>query len=203
MFAGIVRAVGRIASIAEHGDDRQFTFDWIEMPKLEVGASIAVNGVCLTATVVSVDVFVADVSAATLAVTTLGRLRAGDAVNIEPSLRLGDPVDGHLVYGHVDGVGHVVDVKPDARSVRVRIAVPPGLERFLVAKGSIAVDGVSLTINAVADSTITLNIVPHTQEGTIISAYAAGTPVNIEIDMLARYLERLQQLQTTTPSESS
>jgi riboflavin synthase len=193
MFAGIVRAVGRIAAITDHGDDRQFTIHWPAMPGFEVGASIAVNGVCLTATRRTQDSFVADVSMATLAVTTLGQLHQGAAVNLEPSLRLGDAIDGHLVYGHVDGVGEVVDIATEARSLRLRLGVPASLDRFLVAKGSVAVDGVSLTVNGADYSGIIINIVPHTRDRTIISAYAAGTPVNIEIDMLARYLERLRE----------
>jgi riboflavin synthase len=163
------------------------------MPGFEVGASIAVNGVCLTATRRTQDSFVADVSMASLAVTTLGRLHQGAAVNLEPSLRLGDAIDGHLVYGHVDGVGEVLDIATEARSLRLRLGVPASLNRFLVAKGSVAVDGVSLTVNGADYSGIVINIVPHTRDRTIISAYAAGTPVNIEIDMLARYLERLRE----------
>ena len=135
--------------------------------------------------------FTADVSAATLAVTTLGRLAAGARVNLEPPLKAGDPLDGHIVTGHVDGVGEVVSVEPAGRSTRLVIAVPAALSRYIAAKGSVAVDGVSLTVNAVDGAEFEVNIIPHTQAVTVIGEYARGTAVNIEVDMLARYLERL------------
>src|SRR5690606_7050945 len=160
---------------------------------LEIGASIAVNGACLTAIELGADRFAADVSAATLAVTTLGRLEAGARVNLEPSLKLGDPLDGHLVLGHVDGVGRVTAVRSDGRSRVIEIEVPPGLERYVARKGSIAVDGVSLTVNAVDGRRFEVNVVPHTAAVTIIGEYAPGTAVNIEADLLARYVARLQE----------
>jgi riboflavin synthase len=158
---------------------------------LAVGGSIAVNGVCLTATAVTSSTFSADVSAATLAVTTLGALGVGDRVNLEPPLKAGDPLDGHIVTGHVDGVGEVVAVEPAGRSRRLVIAVPAALARYIAAKGSVAVDGVSLTVNGVEGAKFEVNVIPHTLAVTVIGEYARGTAVNIEVDMLARYLERL------------
>ncbi len=146
---------------------------------------------CLTAIAVTPKSFTADVSAATLAVTTLGALGPGERVNLEPPLKAGDPLDGHIVTGHVDGVGEVVAVEPAGRSTRLVVAVPAALSRYIAAKGSVAVDGVSLTVNGVAGAEFEVNIIPHTQAVTVIGEYARGTAVNIEVDMLARYLERL------------
>ena len=160
---------------------------------LAVGGSIAVNGVCLTAVAVAPRGFSADVSAATLAVTTLGRLVAGSRVNLEPPLRAGDPLDGHIVTGHVDGVGEVIGVEPVGGSKRIVVAVPAALSRYIAPKGSVAIDGVSLTVNGVGAAELEVNIIPHTQAVTVIGEYARGTAVNIEVDMLARYLERLVQ----------
>jgi len=193
VFSGIVRGLGTIVDSADAGGDRRLVIGTTGVPLGEVapGDSIAVNGVCLTALEPAPDRFAADVSAETLARTTLGRLGPGDRVNLEPSLKFGQTVDGHLVYGHVDGVGHVVDTRAAARSVELTIVVPDGLGRYLARKGSVTVDGVSLTVNAVAADRFTVNVIPHTREVTVISGYARGTPVNIEVDMLARYLERL------------
>ncbi|HUQ51286.1 MAG TPA: riboflavin synthase [Gammaproteobacteria bacterium] len=193
MFSGLVKGVGRIATRTAHGDDRRFVVELgsAAAAPLAVGGSIAVNGVCLTAIEVTPKSFAADVSAATLAVTTLGALAAGDAVNLEPPLRAGDPLDGHIVTGHVDGVGEVVTIEPAGRSTRLVIEVPAPLSRYIAAKGSVAVDGVSLTVNAVDGARFEVNIIPHTQSVTVIGGYARGTAVNIEVDMLARYLERL------------
>jgi riboflavin synthase len=160
---------------------------------LAVGGSIAVNGVCLTAVTVTPRGFTADVSAATLAVTTLGRLAAGSRVNLEPPLKVGDPLDGHIVTGHVDGIGEVSGVEQVGGSKRLVVAVPAALSRYIAAKGSVAIDGVSLTVNAVGAAELEVNIIPHTQAVTVIGEYARGTAVNIEVDMLARYLERLVQ----------
>jgi riboflavin synthase len=165
---------------------------------LAVGGSIAVNGVCLTAVAVAPDRFTADVSAATLAVTTLGRLGPGSRVNLEPPLKAGDPLDGHIVTGHVDGVGEVRSVEPVGGSKRIVIGVPAPLARYIAAKGSVAVDGVSLTVNGVAGAEFEVNVIPHTQTVTVIGQYERGTAVNIEVDMLARYLERLVQTDAGT-----
>jgi riboflavin synthase len=201
VFSGIVRGVGRVLEQADAGGDRRLVigFAGVPMEQPALGASVAVNGVCLTATAGSADRFAVDVSRETLAVTTLGSFEAGRPVNLEPSLRLGDPLDGHLVAGHVDGIGEVVEVKSSARSVVLTVDLPPELSRYVARKGSVAVDGVSLTVNAVAGTRFEVNVVPHTLHMTIISGYRPGTAVNIEIDMLARYVERLN---TSLPAES-
>jgi riboflavin synthase len=160
---------------------------------LAIGGSIAVNGVCLTAVAVAPGSFTADVSAATLAVTTLGRIAAGGRVNLEPPLRAGDPLDGHIVTGHVDGIGEVLSVEAAGSSKRLVVAVPVELARYIATKGSVAIDGVSLTVNAVGAAELEVNIIPHTLSVTVIGEYARGTAVNIEVDMLARYLERFVQ----------
>jgi len=197
MFSGIVKGTGRIIQQSETGGDRHLTIGFaaagLEPPSL--GASIAVNGVCLTATACLDDRFEADVSAETLAVTTLGELRAGAHVNLEASLRLGDHMDGHWVSGHVDGVGHVVSVEPAARSTRLSVELPKGLARYVARKGSIAVDGTSLTVNSVRGAIFEVNVIPLTLKLTVISGYRPGTAVNIEVDIIARYLERLVSVQ--------
>lgn len=193
MFSGIVRGVGRIVAQSDAGGDRRVTigYDGVPMARPAVGASIAVNGVCLTATAADDTRFSVDVSAETLAVTTFGSYRVGTDVNLEPALALGDSLDGHLVSGHVDGIGRVVTVGRAARSVALSIELPPELARYVARKGSVAVDGVSLTVNAVAGRRFDVNIVPHTLDSTIIAGYRPGTAVNIEIDLVARYIERL------------
>lgn len=193
MFSGLVKGIGRVASRANTGADARFVIELgsARVEPLVVGGSIAVNGVCLTAVDVARGGFTADVSAATLAVTTLGRLTAGARVNLESPLRAGDPLDGHIVTGHVDGVGEVISVEAVGGSKRIVVAVPAALSRYIAAKGSVAVDGVSLTVNAVGVAEFEVNIIPHTQAVTVIGEYARGTAVNIEVDMLARYLERL------------
>jgi riboflavin synthase len=195
VFSGLVKGVGRVATRTSDGEDVQFVihFDPEAIAPLCVGGSVAVNGVCLTAIAATPSSFTADVSAATLAVTTLGRLVQDARVNLEPPLKAGDPLDGHIVTGHVDGVGEVVAVEPAGRSTRVVVAAPAALARYLAAKGSVAVDGVSFTVNAVDGSRFEVNVIPHTQSVTVIGEYRSGTAVNIEVDMLARYLERLVQ----------
>jgi len=193
MFSGIVRTVGRLLDSVEQGGDRRVAigFPAGSIGHPELGASIAVNGVCLTVVAASGDRFEADVSRETLARTTLGALAAGAPLNLEPALRVGDPLDGHLVSGHVDGVGRVVAIEPAARSLAVAIELPRELSRYVATKGSIAVDGVSLTVNAVEGDVFDVNIVPHTRDATIIGRYGVGTTVNIEVDMLARYVARM------------
>ena len=195
MFSGIVKGKGRIRAQVERNGDRQIVIgaEPAIIEHLEVGASVAVNGVCLTAVARTADSFTADVSRATLEVTTLGKLRVGSDVNLEPALKLGEPLDGHFVTGHVDGVGEVVTVTPEARSFRIVIDVPADLARFVATKGAIAVDGVSLTVNGIVATRFEVNVIPHTQAVTVISGYARGTPVNIEVDLIARYLERLAE----------
>ena len=192
MFSGIVRGVGKVLEQADRGGDRRLTVgtEGVALPVLELGDSIAVNGACLTAVVCGADRFSADVSTETLSATTLGSLAVGDPVNLEGSLRMGDSLDGHLVTGHVDGVGHVLNVE-ESRSVVLRIETDKALAPYIARKGSVAVDGVSLTVNAIRNNTFEVNIIPHTRDITVISGYRSGTAVNIEVDIIARYLEHL------------
>lgn len=193
MFTGIVRGVGRVETLIESGGDARIEIDDRDasLGPLAPGDSVAVNGVCLTAVSVSDRGFAADVSAETLRSTTLGRLAAGAAVNLEPALRAGDTLGGHLVSGHVDGVGELLACGEDARSRHMRFAAPPALARYIAVKGSIAVDGISLTVNAVDGAGFEVNVVPHTLAATNLGERAVGDAVNLEVDPVARYLERL------------
>jgi riboflavin synthase len=195
VFSGLVKGIGRVAQRTDSGGDARLVVELGSsgVAPLAVGGSIAVNGVCLTVVAVAPARFTADVSAATLAVTTLGRLSAGSRVNLEPPLKAGDPLDGHIVTGHVDGVGEIVSIDAAGSSKRLVVAVPAALARYIAPKGSVAVDGVSLTVNAAGATDFEVNIIPHTQAVTVIGQYARGTAVNIEVDMLARYVERLVQ----------
>jgi riboflavin synthase len=193
MFSGIVKGVGRILERQDVGGDRRWVvaFGDSGLGPLAIGGSIAVSGVCLTAVESSAERFTVDLSRETLDVTTFGKLGQGARVNLEPPLKIGDPLDGHLVTGHVDGVGEVVDLAPAARSTTARIRVPPALSRYVAQKGSVAVDGVSLTVNAVHGDTFEVNVIPHTQAVTVIGEYRRGVAVNIEVDIIARYVDRL------------
>ena len=193
MFTGIIQAQGTIAAIDKVGGDVRLSIrsDGLPFADYAVGESIAVNGVCLTATALRADGFDTDVSTETLSVTSLGDLVIGSKVNLEPSLSFGDRLGGHLVSGHVDCLGRVTAVTKDARSIRLVFDIPAEFARYVAKKGSVCVDGVSLTINAVSASSFDLNIIPHTAETTTINQYSVGTAVNIEVDMLARYVERL------------
>jgi riboflavin synthase len=193
MFTGIIQAQGSIAAIDKVGGDVRLSIESNGLPfaSYAVGESIAVNGVCLTATALRADGFDTDVSTETLNVTSLGSLVIGSKANLEPSLSFGDRLGGHLVSGHVDCLGKVTSVTKDARSIRLVIEIPSDFARYVAKKGSVCVDGVSLTINAVSASSFDLNIIPHTAETTTIGQYGVGTDVNIEVDMLARYVERL------------
>ncbi len=194
MFTGLVEAVGRVAVIEAKGGDVRLRIasDTLGFADVQLGDSIAVNGVCLTVVAFDAHGFDADVSTETLARTTLGAWTVGRLVNLEKSLRFGDRVDGHLVSGHVDGVGHVVSIEADARATRWRFALPRTLSRFVAEKGSIAVDGVSLTVNAVGDEHFEVALIPHTQTVTAFAETTVGSAVNLEVDLLARYLDRLQ-----------
>jgi riboflavin synthase len=193
MFTGIVKAVGRIVDDRAVDGDRRLGVEISsgKFPALEPGASVAVNGVCLTAVETAAARFAADVSLETLTRTNLGTLGLGALVNLEPATRLGDPLDGHLVSGHVDAVARVLALEPSARSTRIRIELPRPLAKYVAPQGSIAVDGVSLTVNAVDAGAFEVNIIPHTLVHTRIHEYRPGSAVNIEIDLLARYVERL------------
>lgn len=193
MFTGIILAKGRVASLTERGGDLELGVDaaGLDMARIAVGDSVCVQGVCLTVTRKQDGCFFADVSRETMAKTTLGRLKVGSSVNLEPSLRAGDPLGGHLVSGHVDAVGNLRRVDQDARSWRLEFELPPSLTRFVAAKGSICLNGVSLTVNKVEGLRFDVNIIPHTHAVTTLGELRAGDEVNVEIDVVARYLEKL------------
>jgi len=193
MFTGLIQGVGRLAARERRGGDLRLRVALGSLPRepLEIGESIAVSGVCLTVVGCEAEQFSADVSSETLACTTLGLLTEGAALNLERALRPADRLGGHLVSGHVDGVGRVRAVEPDARSQRWRIAAPPALMRYIAVKGSICVDGVSLTVNALDEDGFEVTLVPHTLAHTAFAAMAVGAAVNLEVDVVARYLERL------------
>jgi len=193
MFTGIIKAKGSIAAMSQEGGDVRLAVRSGGLPwgDYEIGESIAVNGVCLTAVALHDDGFDTDVSVETLNVTALKNLGPGSDVNLEPAISVGERLGGHMVSGHIDCRGRVTSQSADARSVRLVIEIPPQYARYVAKKGSICVDGVSLTINEVSGSTFDLNIIPHTAAVTTIGDYVVGTVVNIEVDLLARYLERL------------
>jgi riboflavin synthase len=191
MFTGIITDIGRVRTIEAGGDPRFVIETRHDAAKIALGASIACSGVCLTVTETGFDWFKVQVSAETLNLTTLGRWRAGTAINLELALKAGDELGGHIVSGHVDGVGRIVGRAGENDSIRYLIEVPVGLERFIARKGSITIDGVSLTVNEVEANRFGVNIIPHTQSQTTFGTAAIGDPVNLEIDMLARYVARL------------
>ena len=193
MFTGIIQAIGQVRRLDPRGGDVRLgvATGKLELDGVRLGDSIAVNGVCLTAVALGAGEFAADVSRETLSLTTLGGLKPGSRVNLETALTLATPLGGHLVSGHVDGVGEVLDRHDDGRSWRLRVRAPAALAKYIAQKGSICVDGTSLTVNAVAGCDFELNIVPHTLVETIIGGYGPGTRVNLEVDLIARYLERL------------
>jgi riboflavin synthase len=193
MFTGLIQAVGVLRARETRGGDLRLRIDAGSLPfdDVQLGESIAVSGVCLTVVELDATGFCADVSTETLACTTLGSLADGAPVNLERALRASDRLGGHLVSGHVDGVGAVASIEPDARSQRWRIAAPAALRRYFAAKGSVCVDGVSLTINGVDAEGFDVNLVPHTVAHTAFGAATVGTMVNLEVDVVARYVERL------------
>src|SRR5277367_1024657 len=193
MFTGIILATGRVICIAQRGGDLELGIDaaGLDTARIAIGDSVSVQGVCLTVTRKENTVFFADVSRETMAKTTLSGLKAGSRVNLEPSLRAGDALGAHMVSGHVDAVGKLREAAEDARSRRLEFELPAELARFVAAKGSISVDGVSLTVNNVDGRHFDVNIIPHTQTVTTLGELRAGDEVNIEIDVVARYLARL------------
>ena len=205
MFTGIIQATGQVMEILPMAGDLRLSIDvsaLLPETEIRIGDSVAINGICLTAKNApgnqppgQVPVMLADVSRETLAKTTLGHWQAGQRVNLEPALRLGDRLGGHLVTGHVDGVTQVLRRETDARSVRLRLQAPADLACFIAAKGSVCLDGVSLTVNAVNGSAFEVNLVPHTAEVTTLGAVQEGDALNLEIDTLARYVARLQECQ--------
>lgn len=193
MFTGIIQAVGTVTSLEKKGGDLRVHIssaglDWSDV---ELGDSIAANGVCLTAVQLPQHGYVADVSIETINFTSIALWKKGDKINLEKALTPSSRLGGHIVSGHVDGLGEVVSRKPDARSERFEIKAPGALAKYIAHKGSITVDGISLTVNAVDGDTFELNIVPHTLEWTTMAGYRTGTKVNLEVDVIARYLERL------------
>ena len=193
MFTGIIEAVGRINNIEPVGGDMRLHVDTdsLNMADVKLGDSIAVNGVCLTAIEFDANGFVADVSNETITLTSLKDLAAGSEVNLEKALLPTTRLGGHLVSGHVDGLGEVLSIKEESRSIRIIIRSPDELKHYIAMKGSICIDGTSLTVNKITNTDFEINIVPHTQQQTIIKNYKLGTKVNLEVDLIARYLERL------------
>ncbi len=197
MFTGIVTALGTIRAIRPIGDGKDMRLviaaPWSDTGSIALGASIACSGCCLTAVEVSPDSFAVDASAETLACTTLGSWTVGSRVNLERSLKIGDELGGHMVSGHADGVGEAVSATAENGSTRWMFRVPKPLARFIAVKGSVAVNGVSLTVNEVKDDMFGVNVIPHTASVTGFGSMKPGDKVNIEIDMLARYVARLAE----------
>ena len=194
MFTGIVTDMGRVRAVRDTNRDRRFEIETaFDLATIDLGASVAHAGCCLTVVEKGDGWFAVEVSGETLAVTTLSDWREGRRVNLERAARVGDELGGHIVSGHVDGVGEVLNVEAEGGSHRVRIRAPRPLHRFIAPKGSITVEGVSLTVNEVEDDVFGVNLIPHTWEVTTLGELKPGDPVNLEIDMLARYLARWQE----------
>jgi len=193
VFTGIIQAVGKVEALTPQGGDLRLSIatGGLPMQDVKLGDSICVSGCCLTVIAKREHAFDADVSKETLSLTTLGGLKPGSPVNLEKSLTLATPLGGHIVSGHVDGLGLVKSRREEARSVRFDIQVPAGMKKYIAHKGSMAVDGVSLTVNAVKDDMFDVNIIPHTMAHTIFGDYQPGSRVNLEVDVVARYVERM------------
>ena len=196
MFTGIISAVGKIVQLEERQGDKRLNIDTgnLGLDDVQLGDSIACNGVCLTAVEITEQGFIADVSVETLSLTTVGNWDMGSPINLEKAMQASDRFGGHIVSGHVDGIGEVISLHEDARSWRFRMRAPAELARYIAHKGSITVDGISLTVNHVDGAEFELNIVPHTMVNTIMGHYQQGTKVNLEVDLIARYLERLSSV---------
>jgi len=193
MFTGIITDIGRVRSIKRRGDTRFEIETAYDTATIEIGASIACSGACLTVVDKGDGWFAVDVSAETLAKTNLGTWREGTPINLERSLRLGDELGGHIVLGHVDGVGTVASIEPEGDSLRYRFEAPQELSLFVAKKGSITINGVSLTVNEVEGACFGVNIIPHTQQMTTFGKMTAGDRINLEVDVLARYVARLNE----------
>lgn len=193
MFTGIITDVGRVRAVTRDGGTRFTVATALDLGDVALGASIACSGVCLTVVDHGPDWFAVDASAETLSLTTLGNWVEGTPVNLERALRMGDELGGHIVSGHVDGVATITDIRPDGESLRFTFQAPQALKRFVAPKGSVALDGISLTVNTVADDHFGVNIIPHTRDATTLGATEPGSRVNMEIDMLARYVARLME----------
>jgi riboflavin synthase len=205
MFTGIVQDIGHIEAREPRGGDVRLTVavDRFDLTRTALGDSICVQGVCLTVIELTQKSFVVDVSSETLSLTTLGGIAELAAVNLEPALRAGDALGGHLVSGHIDGVATVLAARTEARSCRLSIKAPAALARYIARKGSVALDGVSLTVNEVEDAVFGVNLIPHTLAVTTLGRVAAGTRLNLEVDQLARYVERLMQPFSSTAESDS
>ena len=193
MFTGLVEDLGRVTASESSGDGLRITIETRLAGDLKAGDSIAVNGVCLTAAVVHERSFAADVMNETVTRTSLSRARPGAVVNLELPLRVGDRLGGHMVQGHVDGLGTVRDIRDDGFARRVEVAIPEPLRRFVVEKGSIAVDGISLTVDELGERSFTVSLIPETLERTNLGTAEPGHNVNLEVDVLAKYVERLME----------
>jgi len=193
MFTGIVTDIGRVSAIDQRGDTRFTLSTGFDMETVAIGASIACGGACLTVVEKGAGWFAVDVSGETLSRTTLGTWAAGTEVNLERSLALGDELGGHLVTGHVDGLARLVAVTPDGDSHRIDVEAPEGLEKFVAEKGSICLDGCSLTVNGITGRVFTINLIPHTWDNTTFRNRAVGDHLNMEVDLLARYVARLAE----------
>ena len=199
MFTGIIESIGNIERIQHKSGDVKLTIDvgQLDMSDVALGDSISCNGVCLTVIEFSSKNYTADVSGETLRLTSLGNMAIGSSVNLEKALTPTTRLGGHLVSGHVDGIGEIMAIKNDSRSIKFEIKVPLELARYIAKKGSICVDGVSLTVNEIEEEIFSINLVPHTLKETSASEYKVGSKVNLEVDLLARYLERLLMGQKT------
>jgi riboflavin synthase len=194
MFTGIVTDVGRLRAVRETNRDLRFEVETsFDLSTIDMGASISHAGCCLTIVEKGDDWFAVEISGETLSLTTLGAWKEGDPINLERAARVGDELGGHIVSGHVDGVGEVVSIESEGGSHRVKVRVPRPLHRFIAPKGSITVDGVSLTVNEVEDDVFGVNLIPHTWDVTTLGRLTPGAKVNLEIDMLARYLARWRE----------
>lgn len=204
MFTGIIQAIGHIQHLQQKGGDVRLILDIadLELAGSDLGDSIAVNGVCLTAVEYTERGFIADVSRETLEKTSLGLLKQGSPVNLEKALTLNTALGGHIVSGHVDGLGRLLSERNDGRSIRYEFSVPQQLAHYIAQKGSVTIDGTSLTVNEVEGNVFGVNIVPHTRENTIFQFYQINTQVNIEVDIIARYLERLLTGQSSAQGEN-
>ena len=193
MFTGIIAAIGKIDAVQPKGGDLSLKVatQKLNLSDVALGDSIAINGVCLTVVHINSSDLTFDVSRESIDRTSLGNVKAGSEVNLEKALAVGERLGGHFVSGHVDGLGSVLSMKESARSVQFRFEIPVELGRYVAEKGSVCIDGVSLTVNEVGKDWFEVNIIPHTMQETIMSTYAVGTEVNLEVDLIARYLERL------------
>ena len=192
MFTGIVTYIGSVRQIIKGGDTRLEITVPFETRDLDIGASVACSGACMTVIEKGADWFAVSVSGESLAKTTLGRWHRGTAVNLERALKAGDEMGGHIVSGHVDGVGALVSMAREGDSTRMTLEAPESLRQFIASKGSITIDGISLTVNDLGPTTFDINVIPHTQVVTTLGERQVGDAVNLEIDMLARYVARLQ-----------